>query len=221
MVTDNRLAAEVTADIRAFIAQQRELMFNELDFQIQLAMYLRSTGHYDDVDVEYTLPCKMVPDYNWPNNLRIDLVVSRGGRFCPVELKYPTRKVVKPISRFGENVSVVVMKNQGAQDIVRYNFWKDVRRMECLCRRFAGIDGAVAVMMTNDPSYTRPVRPASACAPFSTAADHTVGPGTVDWLGTPAVREKLKPFSLDGSYTVQWQAAVIDDIEFNYTIITI
>lgn len=216
------LADTLTRDIRDFIRQQRELMFNELDFQIQLALYLRSSGHYSDVDVEYSLPRDAMPGYDWDSNLRIDLVVSRGGEYCPVELKYPTRKVTRSITRFGEHVpEAVVMKNQGAQDIVRYNFWKDVRRLEVLRSRFARVRGGVAVIMTNDPSYTRPVRVNSSCAPFSTAEGHCVGPGDVDWQNMPAIRADHPPFILAGRYTMRWEHMAIDDIEFNYSIITI
>lgn len=216
------LVTQVAADIREFIIRQKELMFNELDFQIQLALFLRASGRYDDVDVEYSLPKTIMSGYDWDSNLRIDIVVSRGGIYCPVELKYPTRKVNKTIPRFGEDVpEAVVMKNQGAQDIVRYNFWKDVRRIEALRRRFDAVKGGIAVIMTNDSSYVRPVRPDSSCAPFSTAECHTVGPGTIDWQNMPAVRTDHPPFTLDAGYTMHWDKIKIDEIEFNYSIIRI
>lgn len=221
-MTTDRLASEVAADIRSFIGQQQELLFNELDFQIQLALYLRASGRYDDVDVEYSLPQSALPEYDWKSNLRVDLVVSRNGEYCPVELKLPTRRVTKTILRFGEMVpEAIVMKNQGAQDIVRYNFWKDVRRVEVLRSRFEAIKGGIAVIMTNDPSYVRPVHPQSACAPFSTAEGMVVGPGAIDWQNMPSVRVNHKPFSLDGKYAIHWDKTTIDDIEFNYCILTI
>lgn len=216
------LAAKVAYDIRSFLAQQEELMFNELDIQIQLALYLRASGHYDDVDVEYSLPNESLPDYDWGSNLRIDLVVSRDGEYCPVELKYPTRKVTQSILRFGVDVpEAVVMKNQGAQDIVRYNFWKDVRRMESLRKRFATIKNGIAFIMTNDPSYVRSVRNTSSCAPFSTAEGHKVGPGTVDWQNDPKVRKNHPAFNLDGSYSLHWDSKTINGIQFYYSSIII
>lgn len=50
------LISTLKTDIVAFIEQQEELMFNERDFQMQLAVYLRQSGRYDDVDVEYYIP---------------------------------------------------------------------------------------------------------------------------------------------------------------------
>ena len=54
----NQLVQEVENDIREFIKQQEELLFNEFDFQMQLAIYLRMSNKYDDVDSEYYMPTK-------------------------------------------------------------------------------------------------------------------------------------------------------------------
>lgn len=48
----------VEADVRQFIEGDEELFFNERDFQMHLAVYLRSLGKYDDVDIEYYVPQK-------------------------------------------------------------------------------------------------------------------------------------------------------------------
>lgn len=153
------ILSTVNADIRAFIERQQELMFNERDFQMQLAVYLRQSGHYDDVDVEYYIPNRVAVEagYEWSSELRLDIVVSSGGVYAVVELKYPTRRIVTDIRRFGTVLSgVEIVKNHGAQDIVSYNFWKDVRRIEIIRRLFPqSVAGGVAVMLTNEPFYTR------------------------------------------------------------------
>lgn len=216
------LADEIRRDIASFITSRRELMFNELDFQLRLALALLKSGRYDDIDVEYSLPRSIIADYDWDSSLRIDLVASRAGEYCPVELKHPTRAVNRPITRFGRDFpGETVMKNQGAQDLVRYNFWKDVRRLELLRRIFPAVSGGVAVMLTNDSSYTRPPRPASKCAPFSMHPGHSVGGGTVDWFGTPAVIATHPPFTLDGTYSLTWRQTAIDGIPYYYTILKI
>ena len=45
--------------------------------------------------------------------------MKKGDEFCPVELKYKTKKVERKITRFDEFLDdkVVVMKNQGALDL--------------------------------------------------------------------------------------------------------
>lgn len=48
--TDNLISA-IKEDIIRFIAGCDELMFNERDFQMKLAVSLLATGAYDDVEV--------------------------------------------------------------------------------------------------------------------------------------------------------------------------
>ena len=43
-------------DIEAYIASNKELMFNERDLQVRIATALRDSRHYDDVDMEYAVP---------------------------------------------------------------------------------------------------------------------------------------------------------------------
>lgn len=106
----------VSKDVFAFLESNNELLFNERDFQIHLATWLRNSANaYDDVDVEYYVPWQELENYIWRSELRLDIVVKKDGEYCPVELKYKTQKVERKISRFDELLSdeVVVMKNQG------------------------------------------------------------------------------------------------------------
>ena len=148
----------VRNDVCAFLESNDELLFNERDFQMHLATWLRnSANRYDDVDVEYYVPRQELENYIWESELRLDIVVKKEGEYCPVELKYKTKKVERKISRFNEDLTgdVVVMKNQGAQDLGMYDFWKDVRRVELVRNRFERIKGGLAVFVTNDNAYTK------------------------------------------------------------------
>ena len=138
-VQSNSIIKTVEHDIVTFIERQQELMFNERDFQMQLAVCLRQSGHYDDVDVEYYIPnsAAVKAGYEWSSELRLDIVVRCGGVYAVVELKYPTRRVITDIKRFGRTLpKVEIVKNHGAQDIVSYNIWKDVRRIEIIRNLF-------------------------------------------------------------------------------------
>jgi hypothetical protein len=218
------LTAVIMKDIISFVEHQSELMFNEGDFQLQLSVYLLKSGHYDEVQVEYYLPNKMatMAGYDWDSNLYLDIVVRNGDDFCPIELKYPTKKVVRDANRFGKKLqNVQLMRNQGAQDIVRYNFWKDVRRGEIVKALFPNVTGALAVMLTNDESYTRSVRPSSACYPFRTTEGAVIGPGPMDWNGDSTIRSSHTPFHLEGQYLVKWDKFLIENESFYIAIVQI
>ncbi len=211
--------------IKTFIEHQDELMFNERDFQMQLAVALRESGKYDDVDVEYFIPnsAAISRGYEWESDLRLDIVVRRENEYAVVELKYPTKRIITDIKRFDTLLSgVEIVKNHGAQDIVSYNFWKDVRRIEIIKSLFPDkVVGGLAVMLTNEPYYTRGPRSGSICDAFSTADGRTGIHGLLDWTRQTATSKGLPSFSLDGHYTLKWHSTEIENNKFYYTLIEI
>lgn len=219
------LATTVDKHIREFMAGCDGLMFNERDFQMKLAVSLLAKGTYDDVEVEYYIPNSVAKGagYEWSSDLRLDLVVRKGAEYVPVELKYPTRRVMTDIIRFGKVLpGVEIVKNQGAQDIVMYNFWKDVRRVEIVRNLFPkAVKGGLSVMLTNDDYYLRGPRPGTICSAFSLADGRSAVTGTLAWAGSPRTAADKPPFTLGGKYSVAWHNTSIANHSFYYTIITI
>ena len=212
-------------DVFAFLESNNELLFNERDFQMHLATWLRnSANHYDDVDVEYYVPWQELDGYIWESELRLDIVVKKDGEYCPVELKYKTKKVEKQLSRFDEVLhdKVVVMKNQGAQDLGMYDFWKDVRRVELVRNRFAKVKGGVAVFVTNDPLYIKASRKDSNNYLFNmTEGKHSV---VKHWQNEDSACAKMKAyksFEVEKEYYIEWNSRKIDSVEFYYCIVMI
>lgn len=219
------LITALSGQIATFIERQQELMFNERDFQMQLAVALRESCKYDNVEVEYFIPNSAATSkgYEWDSDLRLDIVVERVGKFAVVELKYPTRRIVTAIKRFNVLLGgVEIVKNHGAQDIVSYNFWKDVRRIEIIKALFPDtVEGGIAVMLTNETFYTRGPRHGSICEAFSTADGRTGIHGLLDWSRPTATSKGLPPFFLEGSYLLRWMSTEIEDNKFYYTLIEI
>lgn len=218
----------VREDVFAFLKSNEELLFNERDFQMHLATWLRGSANaYDDVDVEYYVPVeelKKVGEYVWESELRLDVVVKKDAEYCPIELKYKTKKVERQISRFDEVLSeeVVVMKNQGAQDLGMYNFWKDIRRVELVCKRFKNVNSGLAVFVTNDSYYVkeRNSNRVNNHHLFSmSAGEH----GTIKrWQNeNSACAKSYKSFEVDNRYTIQWNERMIEEERFYYCIVTI
>ena len=214
----------VRADVFAFLESNEELLFNERDFQMHLATWLRnSANRYDDVDVEYYVPRQELEGYVWDSELRLDVVVKRDGEYCPVELKYKTRKVERKISRFDEALSddVVVMKNQGAQDLGMYDFWKDVRRVELVRNRFERVKGGLAVFVTNDSFYTKGSKPTSNNYLFGMAGE-AARSTKKHWANPESSCAKTHPnFEVEREYNIEWHAREVDGVEFYYCIVTI
>ena len=214
----------VRADVFAFLDSNEELLFNERDLQMHLATWLRkSANHYDDVDVEYYVPKSELENYIWDSELRLDIVVRKDGEYCPVELKYKTQKVERTITRFDEELKdkVVVMKNQGAQDLGMYDFWKDVRRVELVRNRFERVKGGLAVFVTNDESYVKGSRKESNNYLLNMSANKAHSK-LKHWAKPESTCAKTHPnFEVEKEYSVEWHTRQVEEGDFYYCIITI
>lgn len=212
----------VHTDVQQFLDTNKELLFNERDLQMHLATFLKQIGHYDDVDVEYYVPLSELKGYIWNNELRMDVLVHKGKEFLPIELKYKTKTVRKKLLRFGESVAeeIEVMKNQGAQDLGKYDFWKDVRRIEIVRNRFSNIKNGLVVFVTNDPMYLQRGREKSNHIKLSM----TEGIQSKEkyWLDKDSICCKTHPdFEVEKQYSIHWDTRDVEGVIIYYTVLTI
>ena len=218
-----KLVDLVKDDIQGYLGKKNgELLFNERDLQMHLAHHLLDTGHYDDVDVEYYVPYEELDNYVWKNELKFDILIRKGKEFLPVELKYKTRSHSKRLLRFGEqlNDAVEVLKDQGAEDLGMYDFWKDVRRVELVRNRFAAVKNGLAVFVTNDKQYLNPGR--STSNNYLLNMSDGVHGKQKHWLKPESTCARTHPdFDLDHEYTIQWKHNDFEGVEFHYCIVEI
>lgn len=224
------LISEVKADIKTFINSWPDLLRNEIDFQIHLGSFLlTSPNQYERVFFEYRIPNSWVEsDYVWDSNLRIDIVVYKNGEYLPIELKYPTALVRRSIECFDEKLTSAdapldpILKHQGATDLVCYNFWKDVRRLEVLKKKFKKVKNGLAVLLTNDKKYLEHDGEDTCCKEFRISKrSKTKGPGKLSWRGDVGVAKTRPAIDLENQYFLEWEPTYIDGIEFNYLILEI
>ncbi|MDE7335468.1 MAG: hypothetical protein K2N10_04060 [Muribaculaceae bacterium] len=225
-----RLVDLVRNDIISFLKSDMDLLRNEIDFQIHLGTHLlNSPNNYDRIYFEYRIPNEWLKDvYCWDSNLRIDIVVEKSGEYLPIELKYPTAAVKRPITCLNQDLSrkgeplQPVLKHQGATDIVCYNFWKDVKRLELVKEKFNNINYGLAVLLTNDMKYLKHDGVGTCCQEFRISEGiGSKGPGTLNWHGDVKVAANRYPIELKGSYSIDWQDAKFDGEEFRYLILEI
>ena len=215
------LLKEASQDIANYLNCNKELLFNERDFQMHLATFLRNTGKYDDVDLEYYVPHKKLSNYIWKSELRLDILVRGGEEFLPIELKYKTKRVKKTLTRFEEKIpDVEVLKNQGAQDLGMYDFWKDVRRIELVRNSFRNVCNGLAVFLTNDPLYTKQTRNNS--NNFLLNMEEGIHGKQKHWQQPESTCAKTHPsFEVEKEYNIHWETILIEDIPFYYCIVEI
>lgn len=215
---------KIITDIQSFLESNNELLFNERDLQMHLASYLRDTKFYDDVDVEYYVPHEELDNYIWGNELKLDIVVKKSSKYYPIELKYKTKTVkeTSKILRFDESIQKPkpILKNQGAQDLGMYDFWKDVRRVELVKKRFKNVESGVSVFVTNDKSYLHKTKETSNNYYFDMSDGKHLN--RRHWQNGNSTCAKTHPnFDLDSNYIIKWNNITYEGTSFYYTILKI
>lgn len=210
-------------DIENFLATNTSLFFNERDIQVTLSLYLIDSKNYDEVDMEYSVPREELEErgvdfetgkFPWRNNMSVDIVVKKGDEYVPIELKYATRSVDKEILRFGEDMlsDALIIKNQAASNLIMYNYWKDVRRLETLCGLFYHIAGGIALIITNNGTYWNKPHEDSNYVAFAMSDGRTMTSGLKEWGKdtSPEIVKTHPSFNLIGNYLCNWHDTVID-----------
>lgn len=134
------MAVERTIDLEEVLrvlSEERPVFHSEADFQYALAWKIHQTYPDDSIRLEK-------PTLSNSEEIHVDIVVIDGDSAVPIEIKYKTREA-RIVSR-GEEYR---LKNQSAEDQGRYDFLKDISRIE----RIPGLRYGFALFLTNDESY--------------------------------------------------------------------
>ena len=181
-------------DALVTLAAQRPVFHSEADFQHSLAWVLHERHPAAKVRLEYR-PAKLT------EKAYIDIWVEDDGAIYAIELKYKTRGLQATVG--GEPFNLL---DQSAQDQARYDFCRDIGRIETLAKAYPGLTG-LAVFLTNDQSYWRASgRDANVDSAFRLHEDATLK-GVLEWAahasdGTKSGRTNA--ICLVGEYSVKW-----------------
>ncbi len=164
------------------LARERPVFHSEADFQFALAWRIKkATSHY--VRLEF----KPFP----AERMYLDMWLPGIG--TAVELKYLTRKL--DVERDGESFA---LRDQGAQDLGRYDFLNDLQRLERVVAKAPHERRGIAVRLTNDPLYWKPpYRRGTVDAEFRLHEDRKL-PGEMCWskrAGQGPLRDGKAPFA--------------------------
>ena len=176
------------------LARKRPVFHSEADFQFALAWEIRKRRGFDA-----RLEFPPLPN----ERMRLDIWVPELG--TAIELKYLTRKLAV---RVGDESFALL--DQGAGDLGRYDYLKDIERLERITAKRSHASAGIAVLLTNDWLHWD--------APKK-QPDTTIGaafrvhegrrlPKEMCWSseagpGSSATRES--PIVLSGSYRCHWR----------------
>ena len=175
------------------LSSLRPIFNMEADFQFALAWEIQKK--FPDWSIRFE---KKPP--NLKDRIFVDLWIE-GDETCAIELKYKTRRF--DIDVKGESFNLL---NQGAQDLGRYDFLKDVERLENIVSAHDNVKG-YAIILTNDSSYWKSTATETIDTKFR-IHDGRVLNGELDWhpeTSSGTMRGREKPIKLTGTYKLNWK----------------
>jgi hypothetical protein len=182
-------------ELMSDLAGERPVFHSEADFQLALGWLIQQRSPSAKVRLEYRAAYLDRRGY-------LDLWIVDGEAATAIELKYFTRPFEGAVD--GEQF---VLLNQGAQDISRYDFVRDVERVESVVDHGLATSG-FAIALTNDSSYWRtPAIPReTADGAFRLHEGRTLE-GTLGWspsTGAGTMRGREKAHELRRRHHIEW-----------------
>ena len=120
-----------------------------------------------------------------------------------IELKYKTRGL-----ELEQDDESFVLRNQSAQDQGRYDFLRDIQRLERMRFKLEQCKAGYAVLLTNDSSYWKaPTHRDLVDADFRIHEGREVS-GALAWAANArpgTVKGRESPIEIRGSYRLRWQ----------------
>lgn len=179
------------------LAKVRPVFHSEADLQQALAWQ----AHLLDPRVEVRLETRPDPLVRE----QLDLLLSRLdlGRSTAIEIKYWKKRWSGTV-----NGEAFDLPNQGAHDIRRYDFVKDIARVERFVVTSPGWDGLVLLWTNDDLDWRAPTHFRATGADAFRVHEGATLTGERTWgpqAGPGTRRGREKPLSLVGSYKLGWR----------------
>ena len=177
------------------LSLQRPIFHLEIDFQFALAWRIQRLIPDRELRLEYR-PFASEGVY-------VDIWIPSEGTI--LELKYLTEKLEFPWR--GEEFS---LRSQKANPLRRYDFVRDIERIEDIVSRKKSVTHGYAVLLTNDQSYWK--SPSSRWrntmdAAFRLHENRTLS-GDLRWpdnVNPRTIEGREDPIGLSGTYSLSWE----------------
>lgn len=195
------------------LSDERKIFHSEADFQFALAWEIQKTYPQANVRLEYS-PANINP------SIHLDLLVVIDDGWYPIELKYKTRACTKMVGK-----EIFKLKNHDAQDFGRYDFLKDVQRIESLKIGLPQYRSGYSILLSNDSVYWSNSSKETSMGYAFCLEEGTIKTGSLRWAnhtGVGTLKGREKPIVLSSQYDIRWNDySYLDDTNtglFKYLI---
>jgi hypothetical protein len=198
-----------TADMERILSElsrERPVFHSEADFQLALAFKMQLIYPQLAIRLERT---EIIDN----KKLRIDVVAHKDGHTTLMELKYSTRRLRVQVHLAEDAYETYNTLDQAAHDLCRYDFLKDIQRLELLVERHTlrGHNAVgYAILLTNDSAYWKePTRDEVIDYAFRLHEGRTIAGGELlQWderAGHGTKKSREEPIILRGDYIFRWR----------------
>jgi hypothetical protein len=179
------------------LSEQRPIFHSEADFQHAIAWQMHKRLPRASVRLE-----RPVEVSHLDKRLHVDIWIEQDDHVLAIELKYKTRALQVHVGN-----ERYALRSQSAQDLGRYDFIKDIGRVEDIVADRAPHASGYAILLTNDPSYWTQSRNDSTYDVNFRVHEGSTLQGSLGWApgaseGTRRGREDL--LQLRKSYALRW-----------------
>jgi len=177
------------------LSRSRPIFHSEADFQHALAWEIHMQVQNCEMRLEYKPPHIMKRFY-------VDIWCYGEDFSAAIEMKYKTRRLRTNIR--GE---IFDLLSQSAQDIGRYDFLKDIQRLEEIMSGQSNIIG-YAIFLTNDSAYWSTPRDSQTVDASFRIHHGRILTGELTWgvrASEGTMRGREKALHIKGVYNLNWQ----------------
>lgn len=181
-------------EVLSVLAKKRPIFHSEADFQHAFAWEIHQKLPTASIRLE--LPVQVKNKF-----LHIDVWIANQDAILAIELKYKTRSLSVQI----ENEQYR-LKDQSAQDIGRYDFVKDIQRLEQVAVAHHNFTG-YAILLTNDSAYWVERASHRTVDTDFRVHDKRILEGVLNWganASDSTKKNREQPLELRGTYRLQW-----------------
>ncbi len=179
---------------------------SEADFQFAFVRQLCAIYPYAKINLGFPID----PSGGRKYKQHVDIRISTGDYIYYIELKYKTTKLgSKTLEQLKKELNVpnkdFNLSYHGAPDEGRYDFIKDINRLENFIQEKNGI--GYAIILTNDESYWTETKQSEQNSKDFFLNEGRSLNGNLEWAKRTAetTKKKRPDLKLSGRYTCKWQ----------------
>ncbi len=190
-------------DLMKTLAAQRTTYHSEADFQHAFAWEVHK--RLPDASVRLERPI-----HTQGKSMHLDFLVRTAERTMAIELKYKTKKLSVDVD--GEEFR---LRSHGAQDSGRYDFIKDICRLENITASINNCEGW-AILLTNESTYWKQPRTNTTVDAAFHINEGRILHGKLAWTEKASAgtkRNRETDLNVEGKYTLNWNDFSIANTE--------